>query len=495
MPSFEPVFVVAILLLLGVLAGKLSSRFGVPALLLFLLIGMLAGSDGPGGIDFTNAPLAAAVGSIALALILFSGGLDTRWQAVRPVLWSGISLATVGTLITGAVAGLAAVYIFDYPLLFGLLAGSIISSTDAAAVFSILRSRGIGLRGKLRPLLELESATNDPMAVFLTLGLSELIVGSETEPISLVFLFIRQMGLGALVGIAFARAAVWVLNKIKLEYEGLYPVLTLAIVLLVFSAASAVEGSGFLAVYLAGLTMSRHRLIHKRSLARFHDGVGWLMQIAMFLVLGLLVFPSQIPGVAPPSLGLALVLMFIARPLAVWVTLIFSGFSWREKALIAWVGLRGALPIVLATFPLAAGVPLAPEIFNVVFFVVLLSVALQGTTIARIASWLGVVDTTAAEGDRPELVTGGDDNRSITEVTIPANSWVDGRRVVELDFPTGMWLSLIARGDEFLVPQGPTVLKSGDRLTLLASENEKERVLELLESGSAQTPASRLSRE
>ncbi|HJU51200.1 MAG TPA: potassium/proton antiporter [Acidimicrobiia bacterium] len=485
MPSFEPVFVVAILLLLGVLAGKLSSRFGVPALLLFLLIGMLAGSDGPGGIDFTNAPLAAAVGSIALALILFSGGLDTRWRAVRPVVWSGMSLATVGTLITGAVGGLAAVYIFDYPLLFGLLAGSIISSTDAAAVFSILRSRGIGLRGKLRPLLELESATNDPMAVFLTIGLSELIINAETEAISLVFLFVRQMGLGALVGIALARAAVWVLNKIKLEYEGLYPVLTLATVLLIFSATSAIEGSGFLAVYLAGLTMSRHRLIHKRSLARFHDGVGWLMQIAMFLVLGLLVFPSQIPTVALPSLGLTLVLMFVARPVAVWIALAFSEFSWREKALVAWVGLRGALPIVLATFPLAAGVPLAPEIFNVVFFVVLISVALQGTTISRVAHWLGVVDETAVEGDRPELITGGDERRSITEVIIPADSWVDGRRVVELDFPTGMWLSLIARGDQFLVPQGPTVLSAGDRLTILASPEEKERVIELLESGRA----------
>lgn len=488
MPSFEPILVVAVLLLLGVLAGKLSSRFGVPALLLFLLLGMLAGSDGPGGIAFTNAPLAAAVGSIALSFILFSGGLDTRWRAVRPVLWSGISLATLGTVVTAAVAGLAAVYIFDYPLLFGLLAGSIISSTDAAAVFSILRSRGIGLRGRLRPLLEFESATNDPMAVFLTIGLSELIVNAEAEPISLVFLFVRQMGLGALVGISLARGAVWALNKIKLEYEGLYPVLTLAIVLLVFSVSSAIEGSGFLAVYLAGLTMSRHRLIHKRSLGRFHDGVGWLMQIAMFLVLGLLVFPSQLPHVALPSLGLALVLMFVARPVAVWITLAFSGFSGREKLLISWVGLRGALPIVLATFPLAAGVPLAPEIFDVVFFVVLLSVALQGTTIARVARWLGVVDTTAVEGDRPELVTGGDQKRSLTNVTIPANSWVDGRRVVELDLPAGMWLSLVGRGDEFLVPQGPTVLKAGDRLTVLASPSEKEQVESLLNSAPGRSP-------
>ncbi|MGH8926563.1 MAG: potassium/proton antiporter [Acidimicrobiia bacterium] len=480
MPSFEPIFVVAVLLLAGVLAGKFSGRFGVPALLLFLVIGMLAGSDGPGGIHFTNAPLAASVGSIALALILFSGGLDTRWRSVRPILWPGVSLATIGTLITGTVAGLAATYIFDFPPIFGLLTGAIISSTDAAAVFSVLRSRGIALRGGVRPLLELESATNDPMAVFLTIGLSELIVIAEAEPISLLILFVRHMALGALVGIALAQAAVWLLNKIKLEYEGLYPVLTLAIVLLVFSATSAIEGSGFLAVYLAGLTMSRHRLIHKRSLARFHDGVGWLMQIAMFLVLGLLVFPSQLPEVALPSLGLTLVLMFVARPLAVWLTLARTSFTWQEKAFISWVGLRGAVPIVLATFPLAAGVPLAPEIFNVVFFVVFLSVALQGTTVSMVARWLGVADTKAEEGDRPELVTGGDQQRSITEVTVPANSWVDGRRVIELDLPTGMWLALIGRGYEFLVPQGPTVLKAGDRLTVLASANEKLQVEAML---------------
>jgi cell volume regulation protein A len=203
----------------------------------------------------------------------------------------------------------------------------------------------------------------------------------------------------------------------------------------------------------------------------------------MFLVLGLLVFPSQLPGVALSSVGLALVLMFVARPVAVWITLAFTDFSWREKALISWVGLRGALPIVLATFPLAAGVPLAAEIFNIVFFVVFLSVALQGTTIPQMARWLGVVDTGEAEGDRPELVTGGDRSRSITDVTVPDDSWVDGRRVVELDLPTGMWLSLIARGDEYLVPQGPTVLKAGDRLTMLASTEEKERVVKLLQSG------------
>lgn len=474
MPSFEPVLIAATLLLVAVLAGKLSGRFGVPALLVFLAVGMFAGSDGVLGIEFTDAPLTATVGSIALALILFSGGLDTRWQAVRPVVGAGVALATGGTLITALVTGLGAILIFDFPPLYGLLIGAIVSSTDAAAVFSVLRSRGIALKGGLRPLLELESASNDPMAVFLTIGLTELIV-AEIGGLSLVTLFLRQMVFGAVIGIALAQAAVWLLNRIRLEYEGLYPVLTLAIVLLIYSATTVVEGSGFLAVYLAGVTMSRHRLIHKRSLARFHDGVGWLMQITMFLVLGLLVFPSQLPAVAAPGFALALVLMLAARPLAVFLALAFASFGWREKLFISWVGLRGAVPIVLATFPLAAGVPLAADIFNIVFFVVLLSVALQGTTISRVARWLRVTDV-AAPPDRPELVTGGSEKRKITEVTVPPSSWVDGRRVVELDLPHGMWLSLIARGEEFLVPQGPTVLRSGDRLTILASAQEKEQL-------------------
>ncbi len=481
MPSFEPLLVASVLLVLGVLAGKLSGRFGVPALLFFLVVGMAAGSDGLGGIEFTDAPLAATVGSVALAFILFSGGLDTKWQRVRPLLGPGLLLATFGTLTTAVIAGVAASVFFDLPLPYGFLTGAIVSSTDAAAVFSVLRSRGIALRGGVRPLLELESASNDPMAVFLVIGITELITVPEADGWLLVILFLRQMVLGAIIGLVLARAAVWLLNRIKLEYEGLYPVLTVGLVVLIFSAASAVEGSGFLAVYLAGVTLSRHRLIHKRSIARFHDGVGWLMQIAMFLVLGLLVFPTQLPAVALRGVGLALMLMLVARPVAVWLSLGFTGFSWRDKLLISWVGLRGAVPIVLATFPLAAGVPLAGDIFNVVFFVVFLSVALQGTTISTAARLIGVDDDASDHaGDRPELVTGGPERREITGVTIPTSSWVDGRRVVELDLPTGMWLSLISRGGEFLVPQGPTVLRAGDELTMLASSGERRQVEELL---------------
>lgn len=257
METVAPLFVVALLLLAGVLAGKVSGRFGIPALLLFLVIGMLAGSDGPGGIEFVNAELTTQVGSVALAFILFSGGLDTRWNLVRPVLWPGLSLATIGIIVTATIAGIAASVIFDFPILIGLLVGVIVSPTDAAAVFSVLRARSIGLRRGLRPLLEFESASNDPMAVILTIGITELIASPEVSTASLALLVVRQFALGAALGLLLAHGAIWLTNKLRLEYEGLYPVLTVAVVLLIFSATTAVEGSGFLAVYLAGLTMAR----------------------------------------------------------------------------------------------------------------------------------------------------------------------------------------------------------------------------------------------
>lgn len=480
METVAPLFVVALLLLAGVLAGKVSGRFGIPALLLFLIIGMAAGSDGPGGIEFIDAGLTSQVGSLALAFILFSGGLDTHWSRVRPVFLPGLALATIGTVVTAAVAGVAASLIFGFPIVVGLLIGVIVAPTDAAAVFSVLRARSIGLRRGLRPLLEFESGTNDPIAVILTIGITELIVSPGASAGSLAFLVVRQFALGAVIGLVLARAAIWLINHLRLEYEGLYPVLTVAIVLLLFSATTAVDGSGFLAVYLAGLSMSRHRLIHKRTIGRFHDGVSWLMQIAMFLLLGLLVFPSELPSVALPGLGLALVLMFLARPIAVFVALLPFHFTWRDKALLAWVGLRGAVPIVLATFPLAAGVASADTIFHAVFFVVFLSLAVQGTTISTVAGWLRLGKNTT-ESDRPELITGGQLRRSLVEIEVPVGSWVGGRRIVELDLPPGTWVSLIARDDRHLVPQGPTVLRGGDRLTVLASTAEAERIRSVFE--------------
>jgi cell volume regulation protein A len=357
--------------------------------------------------------------------------------------------------------------------------GVIVAPTDAAAVFGVLRARSIGLRRNLRPLLEFESASNDPIAVILTIGLTELIVAPEGSVATLIWHVAREFALGALMGLVLARAAVWLINRLRLEYEGLYSVLTVAIVLFIFSATNLLSGSGFLAVYIASLTMARHRLIHKRSISRFHDGVGWLMQIAMFLLLGLLVFPSQLPTVAIPALALALVLMFVARPLAIVLSLLGFRYTWKDRALISWVGLRGAVPIVLATFPLAAGLEGASTIFNVVFFVVFLSVAVQGTTITPLAKWLGLEKDTT-ESDRPELITGGESRRTLVEISVPQDSWVVGRRVVELDFPQGTWVSLISRDDHYLVPQGRTVLASGDRLTVLASHAEKEQIEDLL---------------
>lgn len=485
----EPLIVVAVLLFLSVLAGKVSGRFGIPALLLFLAIGMAAGSDGPGGIEFTNAELAASLGAIALAFILFSGGLDTRWDAVRPVLVPGVLLATVGTFVTALVTGLAAGPILGVSVTLGLLVGAIVSSTDAAAVFSVLRSRGVGLRGRLRPLLELESASNDPMAVFLTVGLTTLLTSPSVGPTDLLWLFVRQWAIGGVLGVVLALGAVHLVNRIRLEYEGLYPVLTIALVLSVYAITDTLGGSGFLAVYLSGVTMARHRLVHKRSLIRFHDGISWLMQIGMFLVLGLLVFPSQLLTVALPGLLLALVLVLVARPAAVFLCLVNSSWEVRDRALVSWVGLRGAVPIILATFPLAAGVQGAGVIFNAVFFVVLISIALQGTTIPVVARFLGVAAThERAPSNREEVVAGSAAGRTLEEILVPDGAWVVGRMVVELDLPPGSWLAMVRRGTDVLVPQGPTVIEAGDVVTVLANPWERRAVETLLASGRSERP-------
>lgn len=322
------------LLLLSVLASKASERSGVPALLLFLLIGMLAGSDGPGGIHFDSPWLAQSLGVVALTFILFAGGIDTQWASVRGQLGRGLALSTLGVAITAGLVGLFAATVLRLTWLEGLLVGAIVSSTDAAAVFAVMRSRSVSLRGPLKPLLELESGSNDPMAVFLTIGLISLMTGTSTSVLDLVPLFTRQMVLGAAIGYATGKLMVVLVNRLRLEYDGLYPVLTLSLVLLTYSGSAALGGNGFLAVYLAGLMMGNSDFIHKRSLMRFHDGLAWLMQIAMFLTLGLQVFPGQLLPVVGTGLLLALFLMFCARPIAVFVTLAFTSLTLREKAMM-----------------------------------------------------------------------------------------------------------------------------------------------------------------
>ncbi|MCU0502583.1 MAG: potassium/proton antiporter [Anaerolineae bacterium] len=459
----------AVLLLVSILASKASGRLGVPALALFLVIGMLAGSDGPGGIYFDDPRLAQWLGVIALVFILYAGGLDTDWARIRPVLAHGLALSTVGVLLTAALMGLFAVVALRFTLLQGLLLGAIVSSTDAAAVFTVLRARSVRLREPLEPLLELESGSNDPMAVFLTVALTGLLTTPEANLLRLVPAFFQQMLLGALFGYGMGQAMAWIVNHVRLHVEGLYPVLTVALTLLTYAGTAMLGGNGFLAVYLAGLIMARGDFIHKRSLLRFHDGLAWLMQIAMFLALGLLVFPSRLPAVAGVALLAALFLIFIARPIGIVLTLLPFRLPARDQTMIAWVGLRGAVPIILATFPQLAGLPQADLVFDIVFFVVLTSVLIQGTTISVVARWLKVTAVRTAP-PRPPLGVTRDDwlKGDLLEMVVPAGSAAVGRQVLELGLPRGALIVLIGRGSEHIVPDGNTLLEPGDHLLILA---------------------------
>jgi potassium/hydrogen antiporter len=476
----------ASLILFGVLASKVSSRLGVPAVLLFLVIGMLAGSEGVGGIEFDDYELAQSVGIVALAYILFAGGIDTDWRNVRSVLAPGLWLATVGVVATAVITGLLASLILEISVLNGLLLGAIVSSTDAAAVFSVLRARAVGLRGGLRPVLELESGSNDPMAVFLTIGMLELVSEDGASWVGLLPLFGQQMVLGALFGFVAAKGLVWGINRIRLEYDGLYLVTTIAAAALIFGVTAAAGGSGFLAVYVAGLVLSDAEFVHKRTLVRFHDGIAWLMQIGMFLVLGLLVFPSHLVDVAGRALLVSAVLIFVARPVAVFLATIRSGFDARSRMLVSWVGLRGAVPIILATFPFVEGIERAELIFNVVFFIVLTSVLVQGTTIAPVARWLGVdVPTTGRERrGSPDLSRISAEGAQMHEVEVSTGLPAVGRHIVNLGLPRGALVVLVHRDGEALVPQGTTVLEVGDVLLVLADLDRLARIRAIVEEAS-----------
>jgi cell volume regulation protein A len=383
----------SVLVFLSILASKASQKLGVPALLLFLAIGMLAGSDGPGGIEFDYPRAAQYGGVIALIFILFSGGLDTDWREVRPVLWSGLSLATVGVFLTALLVGWFAFVVLNFSWLDSLVLGAVVSCTDAAAVFAVLRAKKISLRGHLKPLLELESGSNDAMAVLLTVGLLRLVTNPETTMTDLVLMFVMQMAIGTAAGLAMGRAMAYLMNAIRLDYEGLYPVLSVSLVFFTYAATAEVGGNGFLAAYIAGLVLGHHEFHAKKELLRFHDVIAWLMQIIMFLTLGLQVFPFRLLPIIGIGLLISGFLMFLARPIAVFISLLTSRLTLRETVFISWVGLRGAVPIILATFPLVAGNPQADMIFHLVFFIVLTSVLLQGTTLSTVARWLKVGGT------------------------------------------------------------------------------------------------------
>lgn len=477
MPIEQILLAVGVLITLAILASKASGRLGVPALVLFLIIGMLAGTDGFGRIHFENYHQAQALGVLALAFILFAGGLDTDWKSVKPVVVPGLVLATFGVVLTAGLVGWFAVKALGFSLLEGLLLGAIISSTDAAAVFAVMRSKAVGLKGELKPLIEFESGSNDPMAVFLTVALLQLMTLPQAPVWNLIPSFFIQMSLGAAAGLAFGKLMPLLVNRLRLEYEGLYPVLTIAMVLLTYGLTTVIGGNGFLAVYVAGIVAGNSDFLHKRSLKRFHDGVAWLMQIAMFIALGLLVYPSQLVTVAGAGLLVSAFLIVVARPISVFLALSFTQLDIWQKAMVSWVGLRGSVPIILATFPLVAGVPNANLIFNLVFFIVLTSVLLQGTSIPIVARILKVDAPAPVKVDYPiEMTNTGAITSDLVEVEVPPHSAVDGRAIIDAGLPQGALVVLLSRNKEFIVPSGSTVIHAGDKLLLFADEAALEVV-------------------
>jgi cell volume regulation protein A len=434
---------------------------------------MLAGSEGIGKLYFDNAQLAKSIGIVALIFIIFSGGLDTNWKDTRAVAWPGVVLSTLGVLLTAVITGLCAVYILKFSFLEGMLLGSIVSSTDAAAVFSILRSKRISLKSPLKPLLEFESGSNDPMAVFLTVSFISILTLKNMSIVSLIPRFFLDMGMGALIGYLMARFIVFFINRLKLYYEGLYPVIMISLVLLTYVIAVFLKGNGILAVYLAGLMLGQAEFPNKRMIVRFHDGLAWLMQIAMFVTLGLLVFPSHIVPLIGAGLLLTLLLMVVARPVSVFLCLLPFKISTRKKAMIAWVGLRGSVPIILATFPFMAGIAQADTIFNIVFFIVIASVLIQGTSIPIISKMLKLDAPWANRKSYPiefEKTEGMD--AELTDIIVPYNSGSAGKMIRGLNVPEKCLIMLISRNDKFIIPAGPTIIEGGDVLLVLANTED-----------------------
>jgi potassium/hydrogen antiporter len=473
------------LLALGIGATLLAGRLRVPGLVLFLVLGMAIGSDGLGLITFgateSDVELARTIGIIALALILFEGGLGAGWSEIRPVLRGALPLATFGTLITAVVTGLLAHLLFDLSVLEGLLLGSVIGSTDSAAIFSVLR--GSSIKRKIARTLEAESGFNDPIAVLLVLGFIAWIQSPNGYGVAdMLVSMVQQLSIGAAAGFVVGSAAVAAFRRVAFATTGLYPVASIATAAIAFGAADQLGGSGFLSVYMAGLSLGSARIPARRTIDDFHAGLAWVAQIALFFTLGLLVFPSELGGIALQGLALALVLTLVARPVATFLTTIPSGYSAREATLLSWSGLRGAVPVVFATFPVIDGVPHAEELFNLVFFVVITSALVQGATINPLARFLKL--TSRTEAVPPPVMEVGTIRRlgaEVLEFPVNEDHALVGRLVNELGLPRDALVNVIVRDDEALLPRGSTEVVAGDRLHILVREKARGEVEALFE--------------
>ncbi len=474
------VLIGSILLFLSIFASRASSKLGIPILVLFLFIGMMVGSDGL-GIRFNDPHIAQFVGMIALNIILFSGGMDTKFSDIRPIAISGITLATLGVLLTALITGFFIYWLTNnffgattFTLLEALLLASVMSSTDSASVFGILRSKGVSLKEHMKPLLEFESGSNDPMAYLLTITLIQMINIQSGSTWQIIGFFLFQFIFGALMGFGLGKLFVWVLTKINLHNRSLYPVLVIAICFFIFALTNDLKGNGYLAVYIGGLVIGNAKFTQKFSSKRFFDGLTWLFQIIMFLCLGLFVNAKELLPVAGVGLIIGLFMIILGRPLSVFLCLLpFKNISFRAKTFTSWVGLRGAVPIIFATYVLTAGVEKSSMIFNIVFFVTLVSLLVQGTTIPTVANWLGLAKK---PDEKPELAefeieVSDDINSVMKEITVSKELLKNGNMIKDISLHPNTLVVMVKRGEQYLIPTGSTELYLKDILLLISDDD------------------------
>lgn len=471
----------AILIFCAIMISKTGYRFGIPTLLLFLLVGMGFGTDGL-GLEFNSAKDAQFIGMIALSIILFTGGMDTKLRDIKPVMAQGMILSTVGVLLTTLLTGGFIFWLSGFssmniamPILTSLLLAATMSSTDSASVFNLLRSQRMNLKENLKPMLELESGSNDPMAYMLTIALIQVIASGSGFDIGLLVKdLLVQFFVGGVIGYAFGRLAVWLINKVNLSNSSLYPILLLSLVFITFTITDLLHGNGYLAVYILGVIVGNARLVFRKEINTFMNGLTWFSQIVMFLSLGLLVNPHEMLGVSVCAMLIGLFMIFVARPLTVMLCLLpFRQMTFKAKCFVSWVGLRGAVPIIFATYPVVSEIPGSQVIFNIVFFITLLSLIFQGMTIAPVAKWLSLDLPEEKEGNEFGVEIPEEIDSQLTDVTLTSEMLEDGNRLMDMNIAPGTLVMLVKRGSEFMIPNGRMELKVGDKL-LYISENKKE---------------------
>ena len=473
----------SILLFVSIVVGKTGYRFGVPALLLFLLVGMLFGSDGL-GLQFHNAKIAQFIGMVALSVILFSGGMDTKFKEIRPILSPGIVLSTVGVFLTALFTGLFIWYLsgmswtnIHFPLITSLLLASTMSSTDSASVFAILRSQKMNLKHNLRPMLELESGSNDPMAYMLTIVLIQFIQSDGMGTGNIIGSFIIQFLVGAAAGYILGKLAILILNKINIDNQSLYPILLLSFVFFTFAITDLLRGNGYLAVYIAGMMVGNHKITFRKEIATFMDGLTWLFQIIMFLMLGLLVNPHEMIEVAVVALLIGVFMIVIGRPLSVFLCLLpFRKITLKSRLFVSGVGQRGVVPIIFATYPVVANVEGSNMIFNIVFFITIVSLIVQGTSVSFVARLLHLSTPLEKTGNDFGVELPEEIDTDLSDMTITMEMLNEADTLKDMNLPKGTLVMIVKRGDEFLIPNGTLKLHVGDKLLLISEKNKQETV-------------------